>query len=36
MTDYTTNIKMTQDTVTKLTNGNYTLYRFKAVKTTAA
>lgn len=35
MTSYTTNINMTQDTVNKLTDGNYSLYGFKAVKSTA-
>lgn len=36
MTDYTTNITMSQDTVNKLTNGKYSLYAFKAVRSTAA
>lgn len=35
MTTYATKISMSQDTVDKLTAGNYSLYGFKAVKATA-
>lgn len=35
MTTYTTNIHMSQDTVDRLTDGHYSLYAFKAVKSTA-
>jgi len=35
MTAHTTNINMSQDAVDRLTEGHYSLYGFKAVKSTA-